>query len=305
MTVVVLLSSGYSFAPGLASRLAAGCRPSALDCSIGPTVGDVRVDVDLVRRMEHSAARHGALLVEAMAATVADDVPVHQPLDGGELLAMGAGRYVNRAVGVGLGDVAPHDLLDELEDFYRSRGLLPQLEVSPWVGAEHRHVLRDRTYVLDWFRNVFARALDDLPPRPTGVVFADVDDALVPGWSAVLGGETAPGSPQRAVNDEFCAAAHRVPGTLDLVTLDDGRPVACGSLVVIDGVAWLGAAATLTSARGRGLQTALLAERLHRAADAGAELAGVTALPDGTSARNLTATGFRTLYTQAVMSRPV
>ena len=106
------------------------------------------------------------------------------------------------------------------------------------------------------------------------------------------------------MSDEFCDAQHRIDGATDLVALLDGRPVATGSVVLLDdGVASLGGAATRLEARGRGAQRALIVERLHRARDAGADLAIVTAVPDGSSARNLTAAGFELLHTQVVLTR--
>jgi GNAT superfamily N-acetyltransferase len=95
----------------------------------------------------------------------------------------------------------------------------------------------------------------------------------------------------------------RVPDALDLVALVDGRPAATGSVTAIGDVAWLGGAATLEPARGRGLQTALLAERLHRARELGCTLAAVTALPAITSSRNILRAGFQLLYTQTVMTQ--
>ena len=88
----------------------------------------------------------------------------------------------------------------------------------------------------------------------------------------------------------------------DLVALVDGVPAACGSLSVVDGVGWLGGAATLPAFRGTGLQTALVRHRLRLAAAAGCTFAAATALPDGQSARNLERLGFRLAYTQAVLT---
>ena len=72
---------------------------------------------------------------------------------------------------------------------------------------------------------------------------------------------------------------------------------------MIDAVGWLGGAATLPENRGRGLQQALVEQRLRLAAAEGCDLAAATALPDGQSARNLVRFGFRLLYTQVVLTR--
>jgi len=55
-----------------------------------------------------------------------------------------------------------------------------------------------------------------------------------------------------------------------LVAYDGDRPVAGGAVFVDGDQAWLGLGATLPEARGRGAQSALLAERIRLAAEAGA-----------------------------------
>lgn len=260
------------------------------------------VDASLVRRVEHSAAQHTALQVDSLATVVPSSAARRRDIGGGVAAAMGPGRYVNRAVGAVLGDDAPDTLLVELEGFYADAGLPTSLEVSPWASTDLVAALRSRGYGVEWFRNVYARSLRTLPPRPRFDIH-EVADELEPVWTAILGSQFEPGTPQRTNSDEFCAAVHRVPRALDLVAMLDGRPVGTGSLTPIRTVAWLGGASTLPEARGRGAQHALLVDRLHRAQRMGCTLAAVTAVPDGVSARNLLRVGFQLLYTQAVMTR--
>lgn len=261
------------------------------------------VDATLVHRVEGSAARLTAIEVEALATVAPHTGARWRALDGGVAASMGAGRYVNRAVGVVFGDLRPHSLLDDLEAFYDDAGVPASLEVCPWASGELVAALRERGYRVDWFRNVYAHSLRTLPPRAR-MPIAEVDDELEAEWAAILGSQTEPGTPARAVSDEFCTARFRVPGAQNLVAMLDDRPVGTGTLTPVRTVAWLGGAATLPEARGRGAQHALLIDRLHRARRMGCTLAAVTAVPDGVSARNLLRVGFQLLYTQAVMTRP-
>lgn len=261
------------------------------------------VDATLVQRVEGSAARLTAMEVEALATVAPHTGARWRALDGGVAAAMGAARYVNRAVGVVFGDLRPHTLLDELEGFYGEAGLPASLEVCPWASGDLVAALRERGYQVDWFRNVYAHSLRTLPPRAR-LQIEEVGDDLEPAWAAILGSGAEPGSPARAVSDEFCTAMHRVPGAQNLVALLDDKPVGTGTLTAVRTVAWLGGAATLPEARGRGAQHALLIDRLHRARRMGCTLAAVTAVPDGVSARNLLRVGFQLLYTQTVMTRP-
>jgi GNAT superfamily N-acetyltransferase len=255
------------------------------------------VDLPLVQRVEWSAARQGVLQSRALAGGRVLEI------DGGALIAMGPGRYVNRGLGIGLGGTDAADLLDAAETFFAVDGLPSMLEVNPFVPTALVDEMRARSYTVQWFRNVYARPLHDLPPLAHDVAIEPVDDERMDAWRAILGSQAPPGSVERAVSDEFCDAMHLVPSTVDLVALVDDQPIACGSITVIDGIGWLGGAATLPAHRGRGAQQSLLIDRLHRAHRAGCDLAAATALPGGSSARNLTRVGFDLLHTQAVMAR--
>jgi GNAT superfamily N-acetyltransferase len=81
----------------------------------------------------------------------------------------------------------------------------------------------------------------------------------------------------------------------------DGRIVATGAMYVAESIAWLGFGATLPEHRGRGLQTALLARRVHEAAALDchlvhSETAAHTAEEHNPSLANMVATGFEIAY---------
>ena len=83
------------------------------------------------------------------------------------------------------------------------------------------------------------------------------------------------------------------PGWTQVVAYDGDEPVAAGGLHVAGSTGWVGAAATVPHARGRGAQTALLALRLRLAAEQGAERVCVTTDRGSASLRNLERAGFR------------
>jgi GNAT superfamily N-acetyltransferase len=82
-----------------------------------------------------------------------------------------------------------------------------------------------------------------------------------------------------------------------LAELDD-KPGAAGVLCLHQGVALFGSSATVPELRGRGLQTALLDERMRYAFDHGCDLAMMAALPGSDSQRNAERQGFRIAYTR-------
>ncbi|MFT3853664.1 MAG: GNAT family N-acetyltransferase [Ilumatobacteraceae bacterium] len=263
----------------------------------------LRVDAGLVRRIEASAA----LAAQRTTAALARRAPLagarSASFDGGALVSWGVGRYVNRGIGLGIGTATPARTLDALEEFSAACGVRPALEVTPWVPRSFLDELAARGYTVQWFRQVLARAGNAAPCEPMPVTFTEVADGGAVAWAAILGESTVPGSAERMVSDELCDASRSVAERVDLLAHLDGRAVGCGMYEVAGDVGWIGAAATLTAARGRGVQRALIDERLRRLHAVGVDLVGATALADGPSARNLVAAGFEVLYTQVVMAR--
>jgi GNAT superfamily N-acetyltransferase len=261
----------------------------------------MRSDLELVRRVEQSAAELAVRQVVALAQRAPSSGATAVRLDGGALVSFGTGRYVNRAMGLGFGGTAADEIVRALDEFYGARGMPPSLELCPLADTALLPALAAAGYRLERFRNVYARALDALPDAPSVRI-----QSIGPGSTGrhhILAGDSAPGSDARRISDEYCDAAGYVDGAFDLVALVDGEPAACGSLNVIDRVGWLGGAATLPALRGKGLQQALVEQRLRLAADEGCDIAAATALPDGQSARNLRRFGFDLLYTQVVLTR--
>jgi GNAT superfamily N-acetyltransferase len=78
----------------------------------------------------------------------------------------------------------------------------------------------------------------------------------------------------------------------------DGQPGATGSLCIHNGVALFAGAATIPEMRRRGLQSALLRERMRYAFDHGCDLAMMGAEAGSGSQRNAERNGFRIAYTR-------
>ena len=91
--------------------------------------------------------------------------------------------------------------------------------------------------------------------------------------------------------------AYRSDGS-DFVAEMDGRPIATGSISILDGVVLLAGASTIPEARKLGAQNALLSARLQYGAEAGCDIAMMGALPGSSSQRNAERNGFRIAYTR-------
>jgi hypothetical protein len=259
---------------------------------------------ELIRRIEASSAR----VTIATAAAFVDRSgggPAHAvAFAGGALAAFGSGRYVNRAVGVSLDDL-DDDQLDRLESFFTTAGVPPSLEVASWAPATLLARLATRGYTVSWFRNVYVAALEDWPPpvHPSMIVEEVTDDTLED-WLAVLRVGNDMTSPEAAaISDEWARAARGVAGATDYLAFLDGTPVGCGSLMPESGIGWIGGATTVPSYRRRGVQGGLVRRRVRAAFESGCDLAVVTAVPSGDSARNLARLGFTLAYCQVVVTK--
>ena len=197
------------------------------------------------------------------------------------------------------------DQLDELEAFFAAAGVPPSLEVASWAPAALLARPATRGYTVSWFRNVYVAALDDRPsPHHPAMTVDEVTDDTLEEWLAVLrvGNElTTPDV--AAISDEWARAARGVVGTTDYLAYLDGVAVGCGSMIPESGVGWIGGATTVPAYRRRGVQGALVRRRMTAAYESGCDLAVITAVPSGDSARNVARLGFTLAYCQAVLTK--
>lgn len=270
----------------------------------GSAAGEVMPVDPLLRRLESTAAVLAGQLAEALAAYAPASGAVARSFAAGVLAATGPGRYVNRAVGISLDDPGD-DGLDEVEAFYADRGLPAVIEVISLAPRSLLERLAARGYTVAWIRDLYARPLT---AADAGGFTTDAEVVVLATrseWVACLadGNEiTEPGP--RAISDEFAWAASTTPDRTDVMLRRDDTVAGCGSLETIDGVGWVGAAATRVEHRRAGVQSTLLRHRFALAYQLGCDTLAATALPDGTSARNLRRHGFTLQAVQAVMVKP-
>lgn len=178
------------------------------------------VDANLVARLESSAASLAVALATASSGATS------QSFVSGALVALGPGRYVNRAIGVGSAAVVAADL-DELETFFIGCGVAPSIEVCSWASPSLVALLASRHYEPQWFSNVYARTATslDAPPLDDVAVQAITDDT-VDEWRRTLAAGNEVGDDERVASDEFATAAHALPGATDLPTGASARNLA-------------------------------------------------------------------------------
>jgi ribosomal protein S18 acetylase RimI-like enzyme len=188
------------------------------------------------------------------------------------------------------------DVLPEALAWYGDKR--PWINVTPHEG--HTELARALvghgwapTHFIDILRGPTAQ--DAHVPSPPGVEISVVsrDDALLFTHTLLEG--------HHGTYDE-----HEAVGLASLVGVDgitcylarvDGEPAAAAVLSIDDGVAYLANASALPQFRNRGCHSALLATRIHDAADAGFDSVMALAAVASTSHRNMERAGLHPLAT--------
>lgn len=173
--------------------------------------------------------------------------------------------------------------LEAYEEFCRQHSLEPTLHLLSHAAPEVLPRLTERHYALNYVLHLYAHDLQTLPAAPALDIQQEGDPQR---WAEL----SAAGFEGGLEIMRLVAAA---PHTLLYTALLDGQPAGSAAISLVDGVAAFHGTSTLANFRGRGAQTALLAHRLHAAAQAGAELATVFVTPGTASERNIARAGFR------------
>jgi GNAT superfamily N-acetyltransferase len=245
------------------------------------------------------AMTHARLFPAARAAyaTIAD----------GTAVFAGADSPLTQAVGLGMNGVVDEEEVDRLEDFYRQHGALVNVEFCPHADDSLRQAFARRGYTLIEQGNVLVQELPArhaLAQRADEVRVRQAEPGELDELARVVTRgfipEGAPSPPElTAVFTVFC---HMLMVTAFVAEID-GRMIGGGGAAVRDDVVSLFATSTVSEARGRGAQSALIQARLSFGATMNCELATVGALPGSTSHRNLERCGFRVAYTRAKLFR--
>jgi len=117
-------------------------------------------------------------------------------------------------------------------------------------------------------------------------------------------GFSPPGAEPRDEDLELWTRCARHPRTSLLAAYHGDRIVGAGSLEVSGEIAALFGLSVLAEHRRRGIQQTLIAERLRRAAAAGARVATIGARPFVLTERNVRRMGFQVAYTKTILVRP-
>jgi GNAT superfamily N-acetyltransferase len=212
----------------------------------------------------------------------------------------GVGSPVTQTFALGLFEELSIESLDAIEKFFLDRGAQVNHEVSPLVGVAALHLLCSRQYKPIEMSSVMYRQIANPPAATPGAIRVRItrpEEAQL--WADVSARGWAHDHPELLdflkQAGVLCAARDDSPC---FVAELDGQPGAAGALCLHKGVALFAGAATVPELRRRGLQAALLEERMRYAFDQGCDLAMMVAEVGSSSQRNAERQCFRVAYTR-------
>jgi len=237
--------------------------------------------------------------------------PIHPDWDiscevfcGGHLVFVQRTSLVGRAHGLGFsGQITPEDI-EHVVDFYFRREADAQVDVCPYADPSLFDSLNRAGFQVAEFNQTLARWIvqgERFTQSSKHFEIRPIEPQGGAKWSAVLA--------QVFFGDQASEFLHFFEPwtshehTLCLGAFIGGKMVggAAGLIVPEHRMAGFFGAAVLPEFRGRGIQIALLQERLRRTQQAGCDLAVTLTMPGTTSQRNAERAGFRTAYTKVVV----
>jgi GNAT superfamily N-acetyltransferase len=261
-------------------------------------------DLELSKRLERAEGVACAQYAEARRQLFPSSGAEAIECAGANVVFDGVDSPCTQTFGLGLFAELTPTALDEIERFFLDRGAPVYHEVSPFAGIAALELLCDRGYKPFELTSILycpiaaessantAAADEQITVRVTGP-----DEARL--WNEVSTRGWTHDHPELIeFMSELGAISSARTGCVCFLAEIDGHAGAAGALNIHEGIALFGGAATAPEMRRRGLQTALLHERMKYAREHGCDLAMMGALPGSNSQRNVERQGFRIAYTR-------
>lgn len=212
----------------------------------------------------------------------------------------GVDSPVTQSFALGIFEELTPATLDTIEKFFRDHAAPVFHEVSPFAGAESFSLLCERGYrPVELSSVVFQPVAEPAPTTSPNITVLVVGPGEANLWADVSARGWSHDHPEFAdFMTELGTVTAAREHTVCFIAEFDGVPGAAGALCLHEGVALFGGSATVPELRRRGLQSALLRERMRYAFAHGYDLAMMAAQPGSDSQRNAERAGFRIAYTR-------
>jgi GNAT superfamily N-acetyltransferase len=258
-------------------------------------------DLSLSKRLERAEGHACVQYAETRRRLLPDSGAEWIECAGAYAVFDGVDSPLTQTFGLGIFEELSTATLDVIERFFLDHKAPVLHEVSPLAGVAALDLLCKRNYRPIEISNVLYRPVGQPSAESQGHIKVRVigpeEEAQL--WTGVSARGWAHEHPELL---EFLlqlgAISTAREQSLCFLADVDGKPGAAGVLCIHDKVALFGGSATIPELRRRGLQTALLQERMRYAFDHGCDLAMMVAMPGGESQRNAERKGFRIAYTR-------
>jgi len=258
-------------------------------------------DIDLARRLERAEAHGNVEFVEARKRAFPDRDASWIEVAGTHAMFDGVGSPITQTFGLGVFQPITAEQLNEIEEFFRSRGAEVFHEVCPLADPSVFDLIRERDYKPVEFSNVLYRPISvDLrldASRNADIKVRVVEKNEIDMWAQT----SSEGWKEFTEVADFLLELNQVVKHSERPSFIgelDGKPIATGRLTIEGDVALLAGASTIPAARRQGAQLAMLEDRLRYAAAQGCTIAMIVTQPGSGSQRNAERHGFRIAYTR-------
>jgi GNAT superfamily N-acetyltransferase len=257
-------------------------------------------DLSLSRRLESSEGHACAEFAKARRRSYPESGAETMKSAGAYVVFNGLESPVTQTFGLGILEELNAETLDRIEGFFFDRRAPVNHEVSPLAGVAAADLLCGRNYRPIEFSSVLYQPVErtrahehrDIQVRVTRTeevqLWAEINAR---GWC-----HEHPELLESLQNNGLLVASRE--NSVSFLAEYDGVPGAVGALSLYDGVALFAGAATVPELRGRGLQAALLTERMNYAFSHGCDLAMMVTEVGSGSQRNAERKGFKIAYTR-------
>lgn len=257
-------------------------------------------DLALSRRLEDAEGTACAQFAGARSVLFHEPDAAWIEHDGTVAVFNGVDSPITQSFGLGLFAELTPESLDVIERFFLGHGAQPVHEVSPFAGVAALDLLCQRNYRPIELSNVLYRPVEQPGASPSGPITVRVaEEDECEAWTEVNVKGWSHDHPELM---EFVRHAAKISftraDTIPFLAKWEGTPGAAGVLCLHKGVALFGGSATIPELRRRGLQTALLHDRMRYAFEQECDLAMMVAEVGSSSQRNAERRGFRIAYTR-------
>lgn len=265
-----------------------------------------QVNLELAQRLERAEVLATVAYVEARRSIQPSYGAGWFQIAGVHAVFDGADSPFTQTFGLGTFEPTNAATLDALERFFGERGVPAAHEVSSLAAPVTWEHLSSRGYSPIEASTVLVRPTAPSPSADTQRVTARlIKHDEIASWSQVMAEGLSSESPELvAVVKDLAPIMAQSEGAHCFVAELEDKPIAAGVLDIRNGIAVLGGASTIPTARRQGAQAALLQARLEYAAELGVDLAMLVAGPGTGSQRNAERKGFRPVYLRSKWVRP-